>query len=164
MFIGRVYGDEPKSDGDLRIFEDGSPTGETIPSFRGIRALNMFDLNGDGQRELLVSDGWHYQYGTQARARLSLFLPPDYQQKVRIGDFADDYTINRIEVGKGKNAHGLVLAQASRHAYLLYLSEFGWRSLEVCEISEAGNTVFHYGNEKISILCSGRNAKRVEIQ
>ena len=160
--IGRVYGDAPRSDGDLWIYEGGVSTGKQIPSFRGIRAITMSDMNNDGHKELLFADGWHYQYGHQARARVRLHHPPDYQTGRTLSDFPKDYTVNRIEVHRDNPK--MVLVQGSRHAYLLYQDEIGWRNLELCKINETGNAIFHYEKNNTSVLCSGRQASQVFIQ
>jgi len=73
QIIGRVYGDEIGDLGDLFI-ETGSGR-EMLPSWQGVNDLATGDVTGDGRAELLVSDGWHMNYGRLARARLALVQP-----------------------------------------------------------------------------------------
>ena len=70
VVAGRLYGDAPRSDGDLQVIRNGQST--IIPNHRGVRALEVHDMNGDGHSDLLVSDGWHYQYASMGRAHASI--------------------------------------------------------------------------------------------
>lgn len=66
--IGRLYGEDANTPGDLRVIqEDGSV--EMVPTLRGVRAVGVADLEGDGKAELLFGDGWHKNYGKLARYR-----------------------------------------------------------------------------------------------
>ena len=95
IYVGRVYGDQPRSDGDLFLYKNGTAA-QRIQNFRGIRALAFSDIDEDGNNELMVSDGWHYQYGTMAQARVSLFTS-DIDAPIPIVDLPKEYTINKIE-------------------------------------------------------------------
>lgn len=159
VYVGRVYGEEPRSDGDLRLFRNGEPQ-QAINSFRGIRALSLSDVNQDGIPELLVSDGWHFQYGTMARARLSLFTSDD-ANPIPLSDIPSEYTINTIE--PHKDISHLFLLEASRGAYILYQTEFGWKTTKVCTFAEGDNAVFWYSQDQTSVLCSGRKASQYKI-
>ena len=154
VYVGRVYGEEPRSDGDLRVFQDGEAQ-KTIQAFRGIRALCLSDINQDKNKELLVSDGWHYQYGTMARARVSLFTT-DESQAIPLSDLPNEYTINRIE--PHRDYPNLFLLEASRGAYILYQTEYGWKTTKVCSFAEGDNAVFSYHKKTYSVLCSGRKS------
>ena len=159
VYVGRVYGDEPRSDGDLFLYKEGTPSVK-IKNFRGIRALTLSDINNDGKKELLVSDGWHYQYGTMAQARVSLFTSDD-DNPIPLADLPKEYTINRIEPHK-KYAN-VFLLQASRGAYVLSQSIFGWKSTPICSFSEGNNAVFRYEKDTTHVLCSGKQAKEYTL-
>lgn len=70
LAVGRMYGDEPKSDGDLAVLHDGAR--EPVPTVRGIRTLLGSDLDGDGRDELLFGDGWHFRYRAEGEGRLNV--------------------------------------------------------------------------------------------
>lgn len=70
LAVGRMYGDEPKSDGDLAVLDDGAR--EPVPSRRGVRSLVASDLDGDGREELLFGDGWHFRYRDEGEGRLNV--------------------------------------------------------------------------------------------
>lgn len=159
--VGRVYGDEPKSDGDLFIYRAGKKSSQ-IPTFRGIRALAVSDINGDQSDELLVSDGWHYKYGTDAVARIRLHTGKNYNKARTIAEFKTDYTINRIEVHK--NLPSVFLAQGSHHAHLVYFDSFGWNTKQICKLQPGANAVFHYNKNQTSVLCAGPNAVQVILK
>ncbi len=98
LAVGRMYGDEPRSDGDLACFE-GDRRG-AIPTERGVKALIASDLDGDGRAELLFGDGWHFRYREEGKARLnvaSLAAGEGSWQTQLIHDLPDEYTVMRIE-------------------------------------------------------------------
>ncbi len=73
QIVGRVYGDSLGALGDLYVEESAGP--RPLPAWQGVNTLAAADLDGDGQPELLVADGWHMDYGRLARARLALLRP-----------------------------------------------------------------------------------------
>ena len=58
----------------------------------------LIDLNQDGLTDLLVADGWHYQYAKMGQARLSLYLGPDFTDKRVLTILDDEYSINHIVI------------------------------------------------------------------
>ncbi len=95
--VGRLYGDEPRSDGDLSVgFGEAA---EVIATERGVRALAAADLDGDGRAELLFGDGWHFRYKDEGRARLNVARRGEdgrWQARL-IHEIAGDFAIMRIE-------------------------------------------------------------------
>ncbi len=73
QIVGRIYGDALGDLGDLFI-ADGSGR-RMLPSWQGVNALAAGDTDGDGRAEVVLSDGWHMNYGRLARARLALLRP-----------------------------------------------------------------------------------------
>ncbi len=70
LVVGRVYG-EAGGDGDaFALRPDASRI--SIPTKRGVRALAVADLDGDGRDAILLADGWDRNYGEIAEARLTL--------------------------------------------------------------------------------------------
>ena len=161
VFVGRVYGDKPKSHGDLRIMSQGRAK-QNLNSFRGVRALAFQDLNADSHKDLILSDGWHFQYGSMAQARLTVLLGPDFSTRYHIAHFPQDYTINRIEVHH--NNPSLILAQGARAAYILRKEPLGWSSTIACNYTEGDHAYFSYQSNQTYVLCSGRKASKNLIQ
>jgi hypothetical protein len=65
LVVGRFYGDQLASDGEAFLLRpDG--TRVVIPTTRGVNAIVL--VGGD----LFLADGWHKDYGKQARALLTL--------------------------------------------------------------------------------------------
>ena len=148
VLVGRVYGDKPRSDGDLFY----SNTKIKIPTKRGVRAIELADINQDQKKDLLISDGWHFQYGTNAQARVVLYEGPDFKERRVIANFDDDYSVNRIEVSDdGK----MILAIASKFGYVLFLDDLGWKSYKLPEIGERGSMSFLHSSKGLEIAVSG---------
>ena len=64
LVVGRFYGDQPASDGDAFLLRPGGPR-VPIPTTRGVQAIAL------AGGEVFLADGWHKDYGRQARALLS---------------------------------------------------------------------------------------------
>ena len=156
VVAGRLYGDAPRSDGDLQVIRNGQST--IIPSHRGVRALEVHDMNGDGHSDLLVSDGWHYQYASMGRAQLHLYLGPHFTDRRTLAVLDGQYTINKIHVHPDK--HTIVL-QGSSQAFALTQSKFGWQQHTLGAISESGNTALCLSKEGSYVLLSGNPSTKV---
>ncbi len=74
QIVGRTYGDSLGDLGDLFI-EAENGIRIDLPAWQGINTLARSDLDGDGLTEVLLSDGWHMNYGRLARARLAILHP-----------------------------------------------------------------------------------------
>jgi hypothetical protein len=70
VVVGRVYGDDREADGDAFLLAPGGDR-VPIPTTRGVRGLALADVDGDGQAEIYLGDGWHRNYGRLARGRLT---------------------------------------------------------------------------------------------
>ena len=156
IIAGRLYGDAPKSDGDLQVIRNGQST--IIPSFRGVRALDIQDMNGDGHSDLLVSDGWHYQYASMGRAQLHLYLGPHFTDRRTLAVLDGQYTINQIHVHPDKRT---IVLQGSSQAFALTQSRFGWQQHTLGTISESGNTALCQSTEGSYVLLSGNPATKI---
>lgn len=157
VVVGRVYGDVPKSDGDLTLYaEQGS---QKLPSFRGVRSVTEADLNGDGQPELLVGDGWHYAYGTQAIGRVALLDGADWQQSRVIAHFAGDYSAQEIEVHDGR-----ILVTGTSQVHLLQRDAWGWQDLVVAKTSEGGSAAWVQRSEGPAIVVAGSPTQVIPLQ
>ena len=128
VVIGRLYGDLPKQHGSLEVHRSGQ-TPRTLPTLRGVRAMETADINGDGHLDLLVADGWHYRYGAEAQARLLLFMGPEFEDRRTLVHLDSAYTINRIEVvGDPKTYPPPILVNASDGYHLLRMDSISWTS------------------------------------
>ena len=74
LFVGRPYGDELKSPGDVYALGPG-PGGERIPlpSVRGVRSLAVVDLGSIAEpiRRVCYGDGWHWKYKAEGRGLIT---------------------------------------------------------------------------------------------
>ena len=120
--VGRLYGDQPRSHGGLEIHRPGAPP-TRIETVRGVRTLAVGDVDGDGHKDLVFADGWHFRYAKDAEASLGILPGPDFRDPVRIGQIADSYTIDAIEfVGPGR-----ILAVGTSSIVLFKSTAVGWR-------------------------------------
>lgn len=158
IIVGRLYGDAPRSDGDLKVWHQKAQI--KIDNFRGVRALELTDINEDGFSDLLVADGWHYQYAKMGQARLSLYLGPDYSDRRTVAILDDEYSINHIEVHRNGQ---WILAQGTSSVYLLMQAPLGWKSERIGSITETTNSTFCYSGKDSYVLMSGTNSIRINI-
>jgi hypothetical protein len=104
--IGRLYGDEKGTDGDLRVLQDGGVV-ESVETLRGVRSVGGGDIDGDGRAELLFGDGWHKNYGKLARYRPSVARWTDGAWTTElVEESADQYTVEKIGVVGGRLVAG----------------------------------------------------------
>jgi hypothetical protein len=101
LFVGRPYGDEVKSHGDVfRLEEDGSRT--LLPSMRGVRSLAFVEF-GPSQRphsRVCYGDGWHWRYRDEGEGRLTCAQPgEDGAWVAELVDETDGYEVNTLATG-----------------------------------------------------------------
>jgi hypothetical protein len=154
--VGRLYGDEPRSDGDLVLV---GPSGtRRLPSLRGVRAMTTADLNGDGHDELIVGDGWHYNYGERAQAHVALYAGPDYDGARTIALPAGDYAVDSLEV-----RDGWLLVTGSRTVSVYRQDPLGWAPTALGAVNESGNAVFAKREGGLGVVVSGSPARWVAL-
>ncbi len=161
VLVGRIYGDEPRSDGDLALWVGQERT--VLPSLRGVRALASSDLDGDGVHELLVGDGWHYKYGTEAQARLRMLQGEGWRRARSVAAFDGEFTVREIEVA-GAGPDAWLLATGSEQAHVLVRDGLGWQDLPVGPVEEAGNVVVATRQGRPGVLLSGAPARWVPVE
>lgn len=121
--IGRVYGDDQGSPGDLTV-RLGDRT-VPIPTDRGVRALGLARLSGGDAPAVLFADGWAANYGVEGRAKLAAArLRGDELEVQRLAESPGEYTLFSIFVIPAGD-HDRVLVQGSRHLSLLVQDESG---------------------------------------
>jgi hypothetical protein len=126
--IGRLYGDEPRSDGELVIVDKGGATTQ-LPSKRGVRTLVAHDVDLDGHTDLLVGDGWHYQYGKRAEPLLRLLRGPEFLDERIITELPEGFTISQIVPAcTGQNdSKCRIVVLGTNGIYLLESDNLGWK-------------------------------------
>ncbi len=159
LIIGRIYGDEPRSDGDLKRHRGDSVS--PLPSLRGVKALEQADLDGDGRPELLVSDGWHYQYGHSAVARIRLHTD-DFLTARTIASFDESYTVKHMEL-IGAPGEQAILATASKAVHLLTRDSLGWRAVKLDKIAETANAVALKDPDGWWAIIAGRATTKIPL-
>ena len=151
--VGRIYGDKPRSDGQLELhLADG--TTRVLPGYRGVRSLATADLNRDGHPDLLSADGWHFQYGEHASARLNVYFGPDYTDHRVIGTIDGDYTINRIEAVTGTPA--VVVATGTSKVVTFTSDPMGWTPITIGTVQEGGLSAVVRGADHHWIAIPGK--------
>ena len=159
--VGRMYGDAPRSDGDLRRV---GPQGErVIPTLRGVRSLISADLDGDGKPEWLVGDGWHFAYGQQGDATLRV-IPGDDRPARVITRLDGNYIIRDLAVARAPGSGApLILATGSTEAVLLQQDGLGWAPTSVTHLAETDNAVLSHDKDGLSVVVSGMQARRFPL-
>ncbi|MEC7241274.1 MAG: hypothetical protein VXW32_08530 [Myxococcota bacterium] len=143
MIIGRVYGEAPRSHGDLRHGRNG--VFRALPSLRGVRSMALGQLDEDSDLELLVGDGWHYAYGEQALGRILLLDGPDWTSARTLGLLDGEYSARSIEVTSslveqpGEQAG--VLVSGTKKVHYFKRDALGWSSRVLGPTTETSNTV-----------------------
>jgi hypothetical protein len=104
IIVGRVYGDDRGIDGDAFVLGNAG-TRTPIPSTRGLRSLALADADGDGHLDIFMGDGWHQNYGQNARGLLtwSRHQGTAFTSDI-IEDTAGQYELSRIlpaQIGGG---------------------------------------------------------------
>ena len=143
LLVGRVYGAEPRSDGDLRWVAAGKD--RFLPSLRGVRSLLLAQLDSDEEPELLVGDGWHYAYGERAVGRVQLLDGPGWKLSRTIAHLDGEYSARSIEVAPpSSGVHPLqagILISGTKKVHYLKRDALGWRDWIVGPTTETSNAV-----------------------
>jgi len=143
LLVGRVYGEQPRSDGDLRLIRDGRAS--KLPSLRGVRTLSLANIDGDPELELLVGDGWHYAYGQQALGRVFLLDGTGWSQGRTLAVLDGEYSARSIEAsapltGENPSTSGL-LVTGTKKVHFLVRDGLGWQDRVLGPTTETTNAV-----------------------
>jgi hypothetical protein len=158
IVLGRLYGDEPRTHGDLRVRGvDGEDI--VLPTLRGVRTLLSADVNGDSHTDLIVADGWHFRYGTDAQAHLMVLLGPDFTDRRELGLIPGEYTFNHLAVVRGDPVR--IMAQGPRQLHLFTPHEFGWRHDVIATIREGQTIALWQQAKTAAALISGRPVQAI---
>lgn len=154
VVVGRVYGEEPRSHGDLRIVGDGPD--RVLPGLRGVRALAVADLDGDGDEDIVAGDGWHFAYGKEADARVVLYKGPAFETARVIGWVPDSYAALDIQViGSGEDAALVVLG--SHRVVLFARDALGWAPYLLGPATELSDIAVAREGSAFRVAASGPN-------
>ena len=161
LVVGRIYGDAPKSHGDLTVF-DPNGTARTLPSLRGVRRIQLADINRDGHPDLLSSDGWHYRYGEQGDARLVVYPGPQWSEPRVLAWLTADYTIREIQELTINNVPGLLLT-GSNGLYWTAATSTGWQVEKIATIGETDHATPLRTPQGVTIAISGETIRHLAV-
>jgi len=140
LAVGRIYGDEPRSDGDLTVYdgEDKIP----ITTYRGVRSLATADLDGDATQELVFGDGWHFKYRDEGKGRLNVarFVSPEKgYETTLIADLPDQFAVMKLEI-RDLDGDGTpeILAGGNSKLFVARSSKGGWQVEEMGPCGASG--------------------------
>lgn len=130
LVVGRVYGDDKGIDGDAFVLAaDGSR--KPIPSTRGLRSVAVVDSDGDGKAEVFMGDGWHQNYGANARGLITEAKHDGATFKTTlVEDTAGQYEIMRIHPAKIDGKFALV-THGSHYVRVFWRDGAGWKGLSI---------------------------------
>ena len=134
LVVGRVYGDDQGGDGDAFVLApDGTHT--AIRTTRGLRSLALADSDGDGHAEMFIGDGWHQDYGQQARGLLTWVRhTSDGFHSELIEDTAGQYAIERLLPAQidGRTA---IIASGSHYVRAFARRADRWRAVTIAGLA-----------------------------
>ncbi len=143
LLVGRVYGEQPRSHGDLRHGRDGAF--RTLPSLRGVRSMTLAQLDSDSDFELLVGDGWHYAYGEQALGRVLLLDGPNWTRARTVAVLDGEYSARSIEVSteivEQPASEAGILVGGTKKVHYFKRDELGWSDRILGPSTETSNAV-----------------------
>lgn len=161
LVVGRVYGEAPRSNGDL-AFHPTQGDDRTLPSLRGVRALDTADLDVDGHLDLVVGDGWHAAYASSALARVEVVEGPDWVRSRTIATLPPDYSVRDLQV-IGPPGRQRVLVVGTRRVTLLTRDPMGWGVTELGAADEVGNATPARVGGVDGVLLAGSPARWVPL-
>ena len=143
LVVGRVYGEQPRSHGDLRRGRNG--VFRSLPSLRGVRSLETAQLDSDAELELLVGDGWHYAYGEQALGRVLLLDGADWSEARTLAVLDGEYSARSMEVSSSlidqDPSQAGILVSGTKKVHYLKRDGLGWSDRVLGPTTETSNAV-----------------------
>ena len=165
VLVGRVYGSQPRSDGDLRRVRNGRA--QKLPSLRGVRTMELINLDHDEEPELLVGDGWHYAYGQQAVGRVLMLDGPAWTKGRTIAMLDGEYSARSIEssaalTGKGPDSDWL-LVTGTKKVHVLRRDVLGWQDVVIGPSTETNNAIWVRTKAGLAIWAAGSKQSRMYL-
>jgi VCBS repeat protein len=135
VVVGRVYGDAIGVDGDVFVLADGKRT--PLPTTRGVQAIAVADLDGDGHAEVIAGDGWHQNYGQLARGLVTV-IRDDHGtfRSELVEDTPGQYTIWQFVIadvdGDGTPE---IITRGSHYVRVFHRSNGAWHGLTIAGVA-----------------------------
>lgn len=161
LVAGRPYGDEKLAPGDLHVYQGDKK--ERIPTQLGVRSVAIGDGDGDGAPEVYFGDGWHYEYGTKARGRLSFSRKtPEGWKTELIEDTKGQYEIAQIQLADvDGDRRPEVIAAGDKYISLYWKAEGGWQTRRLADGSHFALTRTRSG---LALAIPGNPVKLVSLE
>ena len=161
LAVGRVYGDEPRSDGDLTVYDGDTVT--QVLTFRGVRALTAAHL--DGADVLVFGDGWHFKYRDEGKGRLNIARQKGAGFITElVHELPGQYTVTRIEVedvdGDGEPE---IVASGNDAVYLYRRAEGSWSPTRLGTCLAGEFTPVRRAGGKVAVAAAGSPVTWLEI-
>ena len=145
--VGRIYGDEVKAPGDLRV-ELATGTTVSVPVNGGVRSLAIADTRVDDVPTLYFADGWSASYAREGRALLKRAIYRNGAFEVEpVVESHDEYTFNRVQPVGLPGEEDLLLYGSSRVSWLFRdpSGAVGLREMRGRRVQGFGELVQHDG-------------------
>lgn len=146
--VGRMYGDAVGVDGDLSINLGHRQL--KVPTDRGIRSLVVGQATGDDRPMLYFADGWSDRYAAEGKAQLKRARFAGQELIVeKLGSSADEYTFNRLQIGRFGTTRGLMAWGSSALAFFSPRDDLPWPRRELRQDPQAITSAWIAGTERV---------------
>jgi thiol-disulfide isomerase/thioredoxin len=166
IVVGRPYGDPPPDTttaiGDAFVL-DGTRR-IPLPVTRGVSSVAVGDLDGDERDEIVVSDGWHANYGKLARCRIGIVSRQGDEWKYElVEDLEGHMRFEQIDLidlnadGKPEIVGRASLRDALGGSVRIYeRTNGGWRGMTAAELAQAYAAGDFNGDKKREVVFTGQ--------
>jgi len=163
LLVGRLYGDAVGADGDAFVWLDGKKL--PVPTTRGVSAVAVADLDGDGKQELLLCDGWSQRYAAEGRALLTeaRFERGAFRTR-RLLELPGEYSISEVQAvdvdGDGKPE---LLVRGSGTLQLFRRRAGAWSGAVLARGAGDAVAVDLDGDRRAEVVVVGREAAVITL-